>query len=73
MPEMPKRARDQAVLFYFSASTAVLAVLEEAAKPGGGHASPWNTPGPLHNFIDAMVGMFKAPWTEPDPSRRRRP
>jgi AcrR family transcriptional regulator len=64
MPDMPERARDQRLLFYFSASTAVLAVLEAAAKPGGGFAKPWNRPDPLRNFIDAMVGMFEAPWTE---------
>ena len=63
MPEMPERARDQRLLFYFSASTAVLAVLEGAAKPGGGFAKPWSRPDPLRNFIDAMVGMFEAPWT----------
>ena len=73
MPEMPKRARDQRLLFYFSASTAVLAVLEEAAKPGGGFAEPWSSPDPLRNFIDAMVGMFEAPWTAPGPSKRGRP
>ena len=62
MPAMSERARDQRLLFYFSASTAVLAVLEEAAKPGGGYAPPWNGPDPLRNFIDAMVGMFEAVW-----------
>jgi len=78
MPAMPERARDQRLLFYFSASTAVLAVLEGAAKPGGGYAKPWDMPDPLRNFIDAMVGMFEAPWTgaeRPDrvsPSRGRR-
>ena len=64
MPDMPERVRDQRLLFYISASTAVLAVLEAAAKPGGGFAKPWNRPDPLRNFIDAMVGMFEAPWTE---------
>jgi len=63
MPAMPERARDQRLLFYFSASTAVLAVLEAAAKPGGRFAKPWNDPDPLYNFVDAMVGMFEAPWT----------
>ena len=63
MPEMPERARDQRLLFYFSASTAVFAVLEAAAKPGGGYAAPWSGPDPLLNLIDAMVGMFEAPWT----------
>jgi AcrR family transcriptional regulator len=63
MPDMPERARDQRLLFYFSASTAVLAVLEGAARPGGGFAKPWSHPDPLCNFIDAMVGMFEAPWT----------
>ena len=63
MPEMPERAKDQRLLFYFSASTAVLAALEGAAQPGGGFAKPWISPDPLRNFIDAMVGMFEAPWT----------
>ena len=72
MPAMPERARDQRLLFYFSASTAVLAVLEGAAKPNGGYAKPWDTPDPLRNFIDAMVGMFEAPWTDADPPSQRR-
>jgi AcrR family transcriptional regulator len=75
MPDMPERARDQRVLFYFSASTAVLAVLEGAARPGGGYVKPWTSPDPLRNFIDGMVGMFEAPWTggsaEPSPPPRR--
>jgi len=65
MPDMPDSARNQRVLIYFWASTSVLAVLEGAAKPRGGYAKPWNTPDPLQNFIDAMVGMFEAPWTPP--------
>jgi AcrR family transcriptional regulator len=72
MPNIPKRARDQRLLFYFSASTAVLAVLEGAAVPGGGYAKPWNNPDPLRNFIDAMVGMFEAPWTGDDAPKRAR-
>ncbi len=76
MPEMPERARDQRLLFYFSASTAVLAVLEGASRPGGGYAKPWNHPDPLRNFIDGMVGMFEAPWTgsadAPSPRKRVR-
>jgi AcrR family transcriptional regulator len=72
MPEMPERARDQRLLFYFSASTAVFAMLEGAAKPGGGYATPWRRPDPLGNFIDAMVGMFEAPWTDPRAPKRRR-
>jgi AcrR family transcriptional regulator len=71
MPDMPERARDQRLLFYFSASTAVFAVLEGAARPGG-PAKPWNSPDPLSNFIDAMVGMFEAPWTGASPKRARR-
>jgi AcrR family transcriptional regulator len=74
MPNIPERARDQRLLFYFSASTAVLAVLEGAVRPGSGYAKPWNSPDPLRNFIDAMVGMFEAPWTGDDaPPRTRRP
>jgi AcrR family transcriptional regulator len=75
MTHIPERARDQRLLFYFSASTSVLAVLEDAAKPNGGYAKPWNAPDPLRNFIDCMVGMFEAPWTggdEASPPRRKR-
>jgi AcrR family transcriptional regulator len=68
MPAMPARAQDQRLLFYFSASTAVFALLEGVAKPGGGYAPPWSRPDPLRNFIDAMVGMFEAPWTTPGAS-----
>jgi AcrR family transcriptional regulator len=64
MPAMPEQARDQRLLFYFWASTSVLAVLEGAAIEAGGYAKPWDSPDPLRNFIDAMVGMFEAPWTE---------
>jgi hypothetical protein len=74
MPAMPERARDQRLLFYFSASTAVLAVLEGATKPNSGYAKPWDAPDPLRNFIDAMVGMFEAPWTgagAPSPPKRK--
>ena len=63
MPDMPEPARDQRLLIYFWASTSVLAVLEGAAQPQGGYAKPWDAPDPLLNFIDAMVGMFEAPWT----------
>ena len=63
MPPMPDSARDQRLLFYFWASTSVLAVLEGAAKSGAGYARPWAYPDPLRNFIDAMVGMLEAPWT----------
>jgi AcrR family transcriptional regulator len=72
MPNMPERARDQRLLFYFSASTAVFAVLEAAAKPGGGYAAPWSRPEPLSNFVDAMVGMLEAPWTDREAGRSPR-
>jgi hypothetical protein len=74
MPAMPERARDQRLLFYFSTSTAVLAVLEGATKPNGGYAKPWDAPDLLQNLIDAMVGMFEAPWTGaggPSPPKRK--
>jgi hypothetical protein len=45
-------------------------VLEGAAKPRGGYAKPWGAPDPLLNFIDAMVGMFEAPWTPVDARTR---
>lgn len=64
MPPMPGRAQDQRLLFYFWASTSVLAVLESAATTSGGYAKPWDAPDPLRNFIDAMVGMLEAPSTE---------
>jgi AcrR family transcriptional regulator len=67
MPTMPEAARDQRLLLYFWASTSVLAVLEGAAGESGGYAKPWDSPDPLRNFIDAMVGMFEAPWTPPPP------
>jgi AcrR family transcriptional regulator len=67
MPAMPEAARDQRLLFYFWASTSVLAVLEGAADESGGYAKPWDSPDPLRNFIDAMVGMFEAPSTSPPP------
>lgn len=63
MPPMPESARDQRLLFYFWASTSVLAVLEGASARTGGYAKPWDSPDPLRNFIDAMVGMFEAPWS----------
>jgi AcrR family transcriptional regulator len=69
MPDMPESARDQRLLIYFWASTSVLAVLEGAAKPRGGFAKPWDAPDPQLNFIDAMVGMFEAPWTAERPAR----
>jgi AcrR family transcriptional regulator len=65
LPELPEAARNQRLLFYFWASTSILAVLESAAKPGGGYSAPWGAPDPLRNFIDAMVGMFEAPSTDP--------
>ena len=63
MPLMPVGARDQRLLFYFWASTSVLAVLEGAAKPDAGYSRPWDSPDPLRHFIDAMVGMLEAPWS----------
>ena len=67
MPAMPEAARDQRLLFYFWASTSVFAVLEGAADESGDYAKPWDSPDPLRNFIDAMVGMFEAPATSPPP------
>lgn len=45
----------------------------EHGENGGGFTKPWSSPDPLRNFIDAMVGMLEAPWTDPQapkPSRR---
>jgi hypothetical protein len=50
----------------------VLAVLEDAAKPGGDYSPPRSRPDPLRNFIDAMVGMLEAPWTDPAAPKRGR-
>jgi hypothetical protein len=63
MPPMSESAKDQRLLFYFWASTSILAVLEGALDESGRYAEPWDTPDPLVNFIDAAVAMFEAPVT----------
>jgi AcrR family transcriptional regulator len=63
MPAIPEGARDQRLLFYFWASSSILAVLEGAVDESGAYVKPWDSPDPLRNFIDAAVGMFEAPFS----------
>jgi AcrR family transcriptional regulator len=62
MPPMPENARDQRLLFYFWASSSILAAMEGAVGENRAYAEPWNSPDPLRNFIDVAVGMLAAPF-----------
>jgi AcrR family transcriptional regulator len=70
MPPMPDAARDQRLLFYFWASSSILAVLEGAVDDSRAYVKPWDSPDPLRNFVDAAVGMLEGPFSGDDGSRQ---